>query len=175
MNPTDDEMNQMLNTITNAAGLPSDLLLGNPPDAVVFSSTWGQQYNKMAAKCATDQEYRKEDQILIELEHISVMVRFVAYSHYVQFDAWECYVQPDGRPLFQGESGGHVFDSPGAAPPLVSGSVKWDGCSNYDFPASEDCMMHGCSRDDLLSLGEMLAAIWDACMVRCPNAIGGDE
>lgn len=32
---------------------------------------------------------------------------------------------------------------------FMSGSVKWDGCINFDFPASKDCMIHACGKADV--------------------------
>lgn len=40
----------------------------------------------------------------------------------------------------------------------LTGSVKWDGCSNWD---NGDDMLHGCNRQHLIDLGLLLAACWD--------------
>jgi hypothetical protein len=42
--------------------------------------------------------------------------------------------------------------------PIVQGEVKWDGCSNWNFG---DCMMHGCTRQELLNIGIMMSICWD--------------
>lgn len=40
------------------------------------------------------------------------------------------------------------------------GRVKWDGCSDWYFDEQEK-MIHGCSRQELIQIGEVLAACWD--------------
>lgn len=42
----------------------------------------------------------------------------------------------------------------------ISGSVKWDGCSNWDFSSEEMNMFHGCSREDLINIGLILGEAW---------------
>ena len=41
------------------------------------------------------------------------------------------------------------------------GTVKWDGCSNWQIDEAERICLHGCSREDLLALGEAMARCWD--------------
>jgi hypothetical protein len=43
---------------------------------------------------------------------------------------------------------------------FAHGSVKWDGCSNWHFDITDDCMLHGCGREDLLKLGKILELCW---------------
>jgi hypothetical protein len=40
----------------------------------------------------------------------------------------------------------------------ISGSVKWDGCSNFTF--ADECF-HFCSRDGMENIGQLLARIYD--------------
>jgi hypothetical protein len=45
---------------------------------------------------------------------------------------------------------------------FVKGGIKWDGCSNYIMPEHQDnSMTHGCSREDLTEVGDLLGRIWD--------------
>lgn len=39
----------------------------------------------------------------------------------------------------------------------MEGHIKWDGCTNYTFPAQNDCMLHECSRKG----AKAVAQIWD--------------
>lgn len=41
---------------------------------------------------------------------------------------------------------------------FLKGTVKWDGCSNWLFP--DECV-HGCSREDLSRIGEVMAYCYD--------------
>lgn len=44
---------------------------------------------------------------------------------------------------------------------FLHGSIKWDGCSNWYFDEQDKAMLHGCTRDDLVRFGEMMARCWD--------------
>ena len=43
----------------------------------------------------------------------------------------------------------------------LHGEVKWDGCSNWHFDEQDRVMLHGCTRQDVLRFGEVMAACWD--------------
>jgi hypothetical protein len=45
---------------------------------------------------------------------------------------------------------------------FASGSVKWDGCTNFMFPGQEECMLHECNRVSLVNIGVALSRVWDA-------------
>ena len=83
----------------------------------------------------------------------------------VNFRLWEDTTFTVGEPpLFSDDHLGGTSD----APPVVSGSVKWDGCIDYEFPANRGeaaTMLHNCSRGGLLSLGEALGEAWDRCIL----------
>lgn len=53
---------------------------------------------------------------------------------------------------------------------VVSGSVKWDGCSNWDFHTDE-CMAHFCDRKGLTDFGELLGRLWDLAADKVPASI----
>jgi hypothetical protein len=57
----------------------------------------------------------------------------------------------------------------GDADLYLSGCVKWDGCSNWYFDEQDRVMLHGCSREDLTRLGEVMAQCWDWTAELCPN------
>jgi hypothetical protein len=44
---------------------------------------------------------------------------------------------------------------------FVSGSLRWDGCCNFNFDCQDDCMIHTCEREELLNIGVLLSRIWD--------------
>lgn len=53
---------------------------------------------------------------------------------------------------------------------FLHGSVKWDGCSNWWFDSQDKGhMLHGCSKDDLLHVGGIMAACWDWTKELCVN------
>jgi len=50
---------------------------------------------------------------------------------------------------------------------ILSGSVKWDGCSNWQ--TNEDCMLHACEREELVNIGLLMAECWDLTAELCPH------
>lgn len=48
--------------------------------------------------------------------------------------------------------------------PEFTGSVKWDSCSNWDLG-----YFHGCSREDLGEVGEVMMRCWDWAKELLPN------
>lgn len=55
---------------------------------------------------------------------------------------------------------------------FLHGSVKWDGCSNWYFDQQDRCMLHGCSQQDLLDIGEVMARCWGWTEEAMPNFEG---
>lgn len=89
-------------------------------------------------------------------------------EYVVDFAVYEIeYVEP-GPPekLLWHRAGADVYPDPvetlAEAEPYLHGSVKWDGCSNWAFDEQErGAALHGCSRHDLVRLGEVMARCWD--------------
>lgn len=54
--------------------------------------------------------------------------------------------------------------------PLITGYVKWDGCSNWDFP-SDGCThpLHFCGKQDSIEFGEFLGKLYDWAAELLPN------
>jgi hypothetical protein len=51
---------------------------------------------------------------------------------------------------------------------FAEGSVKWDGCCNFEFT---DVPLHTCSRADAGDLGRLLEAIYDLAAEEMPEAV----
>ena len=92
------------------------------------------------------------------------------YDYYVEFIVYEVC---RGGTTLDKEDDVFLFPSHGSfalndtvtnfkeAQPYLHGDVKWDGCSNWDIDELNRCMIHGCSREDLLAIGEVMAKCWD--------------
>jgi hypothetical protein len=110
------------------------------------------------------------------IKELNITIVAVPHDYYVEFlvyniDYWEERLEgdvpfwhraeapctPDGVPSLE------------AAEAYLSGSVKWDGCSNWHFDEQDRCMLHGCSREHLVRFGEMMAFCWDWAAELCPN------
>lgn len=97
-------------------------------------------------------------------EDINYVIKAVHISsHYVEYEIYALDGVDEGKPLY------HKKDDEGWNPQYdiekaalyCHGSVKWDGCSDWHFDEQDDCMLHGCSQQDLLNLGIVLARCWD--------------
>lgn len=95
-------------------------------------------------------------------------VRYCPTDYHVDFKVWELITF--SAPVMFGEFGENMSEKPDDHKPFIDGAVKWDGCSNFDFPELKECMLHGCSRQDLTDIGILLGRIWDQCVALCPNA-----
>lgn len=84
------------------------------------------------------------------------LVEFVAYRHVG-------HTTHGGTPLFakKGDPTWAPVDTIEESEPYLHGDVKWDGCSNWSFDEQERCVLHGCNRQDLFNLGEVMARCWD--------------
>jgi hypothetical protein len=62
-------------------------------------------------------------------------------GHYMDFEVHEVALSvPDNTPLYFDSKGDYVNIED--ATPYLKGSVKWDGCCNYEYPG--DCLLHRC-------------------------------
>lgn len=69
----------------------------------------------------------------------------------------------DKKPLFPKENGSLPTENEQESEIMIRGSIKWDGCSNIEFPASQSCMHHECDRVGLTDIGILLGRIYDQC------------
>ena len=98
-------------------------------------------------------------------EDINYVIKAVnVASHYVEYEIYELLgITEGGAVLYK------LQDSPTCVPTqdikeaalYCHGSVKWDGCSNWYWDEQDDCMLHGCTQQDLLNLGIVLTRCWE--------------
>lgn len=75
-------------------------------------------------------------------------------------------VHCDGNPVEYQQAGadcGMTFTSdPDEADALIHGSVKWDGCMNYEVGYERDwAMLHACGRRHALAIAEAINHVYD--------------
>lgn len=92
---------------------------------------------------------------------------------YVVYPVFAMYVDgnleiTNGVPLVEKDMGGSPVYKTVEAEVAVTGSVKWDGCSNWDFKTRE-CMLHFCSREQMVQLGELLGRLYDLASKELPS------
>lgn len=63
---------------------------------------------------------------------------------------------------FPTPSGGFNYTrDPAEAVVFMDGSIKWDGCSNWDFPDVKNCLLHFCGKWHAESLGRLMAKCYE--------------
>lgn len=76
-------------------------------------------------------------------------ITWSAKSHWVEFTVTETY----------------NFDE---VETFVTGSIKWDGCSNWDFNTG-DCMKHFCGRCGAMGLGRLMDRLYTIAQENMPE------
>lgn len=105
------------------------------------------------------------DNKIFHFKELSFTVVATPHSHYVEYKIYDhAGYNEDGSPLFQ-KGGSQCSPDPvetiEESEVYLSGSVKWDGCSNWRFDEQDRVMLHGCCRDDILRYGLIMAACYD--------------
>jgi hypothetical protein len=81
------------------------------------------------------------------------MFRYRVFSHYFEFNAKQYTPQPDGSDVFYAENAFPSNFDEGER--FVDGSVKWDGCSHYNF-GDENGYIHLCGAGNFNALAWVL-------------------
>lgn len=99
----------------------------------------------------------------------AVLLAHLSSDHVAEFEihpvaAWG---SPGGAPLFAKHTGGGMPDyipAPADATPLVKGSVKWDGCSDFRWPELDDGSNdHICEADTIRKRARWQLAAYRFC------------
>jgi hypothetical protein len=69
-------------------------------------------------------------------------------------------IQEDGTVLYQ-DADYELTEDPSRAATVVSGDVKWDGCSNTEQMSGQNTYLHTCSREGLANLGALYLRVFD--------------
>lgn len=112
-----------------------------------------------------------------------------AYEHWLDVKVYKCYLwcglqeaEWDGvTPLTPGESpAGYAFHRAGArsspdpvyktneAEVFLSGSIKWDGCSNLRFDHQDRVMLHFCGKQEAMDIGILLGWLYELAAEMVP-------
>jgi hypothetical protein len=91
----------------------------------------------------------------------SIVIECTLPSEYVMdFEVFKLIGRYDNNdPVFKKAEGGGLTEPAESLEDravFMKGEIKWDGCSNYEFPESQDCMLHVCRNP-----AKDFAAIWD--------------
>jgi hypothetical protein len=90
-------------------------------------------------------------------------IHYTDHEYYMDFKIYEITGRGENKkthkydvPLY-GEGFSEVRDD---AATFWEGSIKWDGCSNWDFKTNE-CMAHFCGRKDACSIGRLMEKLYN--------------
>lgn len=131
----------------------------------------------MATKPFTDGEQITETIVAEPGKFYGVTVVYTMHEHYVEFFAAEIFTDSATREdntlgiVYESLDGNSNMDwetDPLKAFPFVQGSVKWDGCVNYEVGDQDRVMQHACDKGDLARLSYVLLAIYDRCRELMP-------
>lgn len=113
-----------------------------------------------------------ENAIMINIK-VFEDIGFVAIAtkiepHFVEFEIYRIWgIDADGEILYISDCS--PVSNIAEAEIYLDGNVKWDGCSNWHIQESERCCVHGCSREHLTAVGEVMARCWDWTAELCVN------
>lgn len=120
--------------------------------------------------------------VIRTFEDLDYTVRATPYSHWVNYEIFEIewLVDDPANPGKQiphwsrknATCNGDPVTNLDEAQLIIEGSVKWDGCSNFELGKEQQltgCMYHGCSESDLTNLGKILGECWEMTEELCPH------
>lgn len=58
---------------------------------------------------------------------------------------------------------------PEEADVFLAGFIKWDGCSDWEFPTQETCMLHFCGIDQATSIGRLMNRMYEIAAEQMPK------
>lgn len=107
------------------------------------------------------------------------LCRAIPHEHYAEFTVYTVLWLEEGKPFFQEKE---AMTSPEPTTDLneaevyLSGSVKWDGCSNLMFDAQNDCALHFCGKKEAIeNTGGLIAKVYDLAKEIIPAWDGDDK
>lgn len=118
------------------------------------------------------------NQQTIHLNDINFTVVAKPDSHHVDFDVYDIQARTQDSsgeftipewPRIGSTYSPDTVDSLDRAEIYLSGTIKWDGCSNWDFDGSGGCALHFCTRDDLMRISMVMVYCWDWMEELCPS------
>ena len=100
-------------------------------------------------------------------------IKVIPYDYHIEFVVKEIVGEHvsggsdlSGAWLYNGVDGSvSDFDK---AEVFLSGSIKWDGCSNWDFHTDE-CMKHFCGRAQAVGIGALMDHLYQIASERVIN------
>lgn len=96
------------------------------------------------------------------------------HSHWIGFNVYHVLGKTESGVRMYNRDGYQSSPDPvedrSAAQVMLSGSIKWDGCSNINI---DDDPLHFCGRSDVEEFAKLLSAIYDLAAELTPSYEGG--
>lgn len=93
----------------------------------------------------------------IYIEQLNLFITAEVKEPHAKFKVYEVSHIEDGNVVLQDHC--QNVEDIDECTPIVEGSVKWDGCSDWNF--RNDVYIHFCTREGCLGIGQALAYCWD--------------
>lgn len=108
------------------------------------------------------------------------LCRAIPHEHYAEFTVYTVlWLSEEDRPIFQKKD---AMTSPEPTTDLsqaevyLSGSVKWDGCSNLTFGDDSNYALHFCGKKEAIeNTGNLIANVYDLAKDIIPTWDGDDK
>lgn len=114
---------------------------------------------------------------IINHADIDFTVVATVQEYHVDFVAYDV-VGVDGDITYWHRKGASMHPDPvtslSDAEVFLHGGVKWDGCSDWYFDVQDAVMLHGCCREDIARIGDLLGRCWDYAKENLPNWLDHD-
>jgi hypothetical protein len=106
----------------------------------------------------------------ISWEDIQYTAVMEAHEAYVDLKVYHIVGEGDSF-LYEimGEPCGRMTEDLAIAQVFLSGSIKWDGCSNLQFDAQEHCMLHFCGKKAATDVGVLLGRLYEMAWEMMPG------
>lgn len=108
-------------------------------------------------------------------EDIDYLCVVEAHSNYADLKVYKVVGRGDDGPIFLKRgwnSSADIVDDLALAQVYLSGSIKWDGCSNLRFDEQDDTMLHFCGKQAAVDTGTLLGRLYDMAAEIIPTWCG---
>lgn len=107
---------------------------------------------------------------------ISFAVEMTKQEAWVELKVYEIsgWIEGDtNKPIYpeKDSNGSEQVETLDAAAVYLSGSIKWDGCSNLNFDEQDRVMLHFCSKTSATNIGVLLGRLYELAAELMPEQV----
>ena len=120
-------------------------------------------------------EQKKFYEVALLLQGIGYLIEADVFDYYMKFKIFEIFGQDvHGDIVFRAKSDYWRDTTLTTTDACVwmSGSVKWDGCSDWHFCDPEEVSLHFCDKESAENIGKLLGNCYDLAKEHIPHFEG---